>query len=54
MDGDGNLVADGDLAGQARQVYANLKSALSGAGAQPADVAKLTPTLSATGRSFSR
>ncbi len=42
MDGDGNLVAEGDLAGQARQVYANLRSALDGAGARVTDVAKLT------------
>ena len=42
MDGDGRLVADGDFAGQARQVYANLRAALEGAGATPADVVKLT------------
>ncbi len=42
MDVDGNLVAEGDLAGQAKQVYANLKAALEGAGARPSDVAKLT------------
>ena len=42
MDADGNLVAEGDLAGQAKQVYANLKAALDGAGSKPADVAKLT------------
>ncbi|MDQ6884982.1 MAG: RidA family protein [Candidatus Dormibacteraeota bacterium] len=42
MDADGNVVAEGDLAGQARQVYANLKAALDGAGAKPSDVAKLT------------
>lgn len=42
MDAGGNLVAEGDLAGQAKQVYANLKAALDGAGAKPADVAKLT------------
>lgn len=42
MDADGNTVAEGDLAGQARQVYANLKAALDGAGAKPSDVAKLT------------
>ncbi len=42
MDADGNTVAEGDLAGQARQVYANLKAALDGAGARPSDVAKLT------------
>jgi enamine deaminase RidA (YjgF/YER057c/UK114 family) len=42
MDADGKLVASGDFAGQARQVYANLQRALTGAGARPADVTKLT------------
>lgn len=42
MDADGKLVAPADLAGQARQVYANLRAALQGAGAKPADVVKLT------------
>lgn len=42
MDAEGNLVADGDLAGQAKQVYNNLSKALSAAGAKPSDVAKLT------------
>ena len=42
MDADGTLVAPGDFAGQARQVYANLRTALEGAGAKPADVVKLT------------
>jgi enamine deaminase RidA (YjgF/YER057c/UK114 family) len=42
MDAAGNLVAPGDVAGQARQVYANLRAALEGAGAGPADVVKLT------------
>ena len=38
----GNSVAPGDLAGQARQVYANLGRALTAAGARPDQVAKLT------------
>jgi enamine deaminase RidA (YjgF/YER057c/UK114 family) len=38
----GEVVAEGDLAGQARQVYANIGAALAAAGASPADVAKLT------------
>jgi enamine deaminase RidA (YjgF/YER057c/UK114 family) len=38
----GNPVAPGDLAGQARQVYANLRRALTAAGARPDQVAKLT------------
>ncbi len=42
MDADGKLVAPGDFAGQARQVYANLHAALDGAGATPAHVTKLT------------
>ncbi len=36
------MVAPGDFAGQARQVYPNLRTALEGAGAKPADVVKLT------------
>ncbi len=42
MDADGELVANGDFDGQARQVYANLRAALAGAGASAADVVKLT------------
>jgi enamine deaminase RidA (YjgF/YER057c/UK114 family) len=42
MDAEGKLVAPGDFAGQAKQVYANLRAALEGAGATPADVTKLT------------
>ena len=42
VDADGKLVAPGDLAGQAKQVYANLRTALAGVGAGPADVTKLT------------
>lgn len=42
IDADGKLVAPGDLAGQAKQVFANLRAALAGAGASPADVTKLT------------
>ena len=42
MDAGGKLVAPGDFAAQARQVYANLRAALEGAGTSPADVAKLT------------
>jgi len=42
IDADGKLVAPGDVLGQARQVYANLRAALEGAGAKPADVVKLT------------
>ena len=42
QDADGKLVAPGDFAGQAKQAYANLRLALKGAGATPADVTKLT------------
>ena len=39
---EGNLVAPGDLAGQARVAFANVGRALAGAGARPEQVAKLT------------
>ena len=39
---DGKLVGPGDLAVQARQVFANLGRALSAAGATPEHVAKIT------------
>ena len=38
----GNLVGPGDLAAQARQVFANLGHALTAAGARPEEVAKIT------------
>ena len=38
----GNLVGPGDLAAQARQVYANLGRALAAAGARPNQVTKIT------------
>ena len=38
----GNLVGHGDLAAQARQVYANLGRALAAAGAGPNQVARIT------------
>jgi enamine deaminase RidA (YjgF/YER057c/UK114 family) len=38
----GNLVGRGDLAAQARQVYANLGRALAAAGAGPEQVARIT------------
>jgi enamine deaminase RidA (YjgF/YER057c/UK114 family) len=41
-DGKGDLVASGDLAGQARQAFANLGRALAAAGARPEQVTKLT------------
>ena len=42
LDADGNLVGSGDLAAQARQVFANVGRALAAAGARPEDVVKLT------------
>lgn len=42
LDADGNTVAVGDVAGQARQVMANLVTALQAAGAQLTDVIKTT------------
>jgi enamine deaminase RidA (YjgF/YER057c/UK114 family) len=42
IDADGRLVAPGDFAGQVKQVFANLRTALEGAGATPADVTKIT------------
>jgi enamine deaminase RidA (YjgF/YER057c/UK114 family) len=41
-DGKGDLVASGDLAGQARQAFANLGRALAAARARPEEVTKLT------------
>jgi enamine deaminase RidA (YjgF/YER057c/UK114 family) len=40
LDADGNVVGKGDLGAQAKQVFANLKTALAAAGAQPKDVVK--------------
>jgi enamine deaminase RidA (YjgF/YER057c/UK114 family) len=42
IDAQGTLVAPGDFAGQVKQVFANLGTALKGAGATPADVTKIT------------
>jgi enamine deaminase RidA (YjgF/YER057c/UK114 family) len=42
VDADGNTVSVGDVAGQARQVMANLEAALEGAGARLGDVLKTT------------
>jgi len=41
-DADGNLVAPGDLAGQARQAFANLGLVLAAGGARPDQVARIT------------
>jgi enamine deaminase RidA (YjgF/YER057c/UK114 family) len=41
-DEQGNLVGRGDLAAQARQVFANLGRALAAAGARPEQVTKIT------------
>ena len=42
IDAQGTLVAPGDFAGQVRQVFSNLRTALEGAGATPSDVTKIT------------
>lgn len=42
IDAAGKLVAPGDFAGQVKQVFANLRTALDGAGATPSDVTKIT------------
>jgi enamine deaminase RidA (YjgF/YER057c/UK114 family) len=42
IDAEGTLVAPDDFAGQVKQVFANLQTALEGAGATPADVTKIT------------
>src|SRR3979411_956451 len=42
IDAEGKLVAPGDFAGQVKQVFANVATALKGAGATPADVTKIT------------
>jgi enamine deaminase RidA (YjgF/YER057c/UK114 family) len=42
IDAEGKLVAPGDFAGQVKQVFANLGTALKGASATPADVTKIT------------
>jgi len=49
LDAAGEIVAPGDVAGQAKQVMDNLEAALHGAGAKLSDVAK-TPVYVATQR----
>ena len=51
LDADGATVAVGDVAGQARQVMANLVTALEGAGAGLGDVLKTTVYVATTERS---
>ena len=51
LDADGATVAVGDVAGQTRQVMANLVTALDGAGARLADVLKTTVYVATTERS---
>jgi enamine deaminase RidA (YjgF/YER057c/UK114 family) len=50
LDADGATVAVGDVAGQARQVMANLVTALEGAGAGLTDVLKTTVYVATTDR----
>ena len=42
MDGGGNLIGDGDMAAQFRQVMENLKSVLASEGADFSDIVKIT------------
>jgi enamine deaminase RidA (YjgF/YER057c/UK114 family) len=42
VDAEGNVVGPGDLAAQARQVFANVGRALAAAGARPDNVVKIT------------
>jgi enamine deaminase RidA (YjgF/YER057c/UK114 family) len=51
LDGDGATVAVGDVAGQARQVMANLGAALAGGGAALTDVLKTTVYVATADRS---
>jgi len=48
LDADGRTVAVGDVAGQARQVMANLETALRAAGAELTDVVKTTVYVAST------
>ena len=41
VDGDGNIVGEGDMAAQVRQVYKNLRSVLASAGADFSNVVKI-------------
>jgi 2-iminobutanoate/2-iminopropanoate deaminase len=45
LDGEGNLVGEGDVVAQARQVFENIGLCLSAAGASFADVVKVTTFL---------
>ncbi|QDP94544.1 RidA family protein [Microlunatus elymi] len=51
LDSDGNTVAVGDVAGQARQVMANLEQALGDAGAELTDVLQTTVYVASSDRS---
>ncbi|MCC2316070.1 RidA family protein [Cellulomonas xiejunii] len=51
LDADGRTVAVGDVAGQARQVMANLETALQAAGARLTDVVKTTVYVASTRQS---
>jgi enamine deaminase RidA (YjgF/YER057c/UK114 family) len=51
LDGTGGTVAVGDVAGQARQVMANLETALAAAGARLTDVVKSTVYVASADRS---
>lgn len=50
LDPQGNLVGEGDMAVQSRQVFANIRAVLAEAGATMDDVVKITSFITDTGR----
>ena len=50
LDPQGNLVGEGDMAAQSRQVFANIRAVLAEAGATMDDVVKITSFITDTGR----
>ena len=50
LDPEGQLVGDGDMTAQSRQVFANIRAVLAEAGATMDDVVKITSFITDTGR----
>ena len=50
LDSEGQLVGEGDMAAQSRQVFANIRAVLAEAGATMDDVVKITSFITDTGR----
>ena len=50
LDSGGQLVGEGDMAAQSRQVFANIRAVLAEAGATMDDVVKITSFITDTGR----